>query len=224
VNAAGTSAFQPTHAEQVRSILAAASSMSVAVNGTSDDLLGPDLVSFDFAPACGVPAFLEWTDVAPVAVRERTRGRVGITGRLHAPEPGPGNTVSMLLEARQVALVTKGFSTLVDPASLEAAEPDPLARYEAALLLHLAEDHQDQVAALTRLLDARELLGVVRVTRLALDRYGIVLRLDYHRAQQPHQDVRLAFAEPLADSEQVGHRLHTLIAHSQRRGRRSART
>ncbi len=242
-------ALKPTPAERVRSLVSVASSMSATANGARGDLHDSLLVGSgqglrlrapadswlvheaDRAPGSGVPACLEWTDVAPVAVRERLRAQVRITGRLHAPQaapgdapgsaPGsaPGETATMLLEPRQVALVTEGFSVLVGPAELIAAEPDPVAPFEAALLLHLAEDHQDHVAALTRLLHTRVLLGVTRVTPFALDRYGIVLRLEYHRA---HCDVRLPFGEPLVDVEQVGHRIHALISDARRQGRRPA--
>ncbi len=59
------------------------------------------------------------------------------------------------------------------------------------------------------------------VTPLSLDRYGIVLRLENHR---DHRDVRLTFVEPLLDAEQVGHRIHALLAASPRSGRRRTRT
>ena len=238
---------EPTHAERVRSVLAAATSMGVVANGIRDDLVGSGLVRFgrgirlcpptdswllreaDCAPGDGVPVLLEWTDVAPIAMRERVRARVCVIARLHRPErdprsdpradSGPDGGLSMVLEPRQVALDAAGFSALVNPAELLAVEPDPVAAYEAALLMHLVEDHQDHVVGLARLLDARHLLGVTAVTPLALDRYGIVLRLDYyHRASR---DVRLAFSEPVADVEQLGHRIHALIAHSPRPGRRS---
>lgn len=122
----------------------------------------------------------------------------------------------MLLKLRQVALAAGQISTLVDPAELAAAEPDPVAPFEARLLIHLEQDHRDQIAAMTRLIDPQHLLGVVRVVPFALDRHGIVLRLEYHRA---HRDVQLAFAEPLRDVDQVGLRIHTLVAHSPGRGR-----
>jgi Protein of unknown function (DUF2470) len=235
-----TTAPKPTHPERVRNLLAASSSLSVIANGTRGDLLGPGprgpaLVCSDqglrlrtpadgwlareaaCAPPGGAPTVLEWTDVAPLAVRERVRGQVRITGRLHPPEPEDDDTVGMLLEPRQITLSTEGFTTLVDPAGVVAAEADPVAPFETALLLHLHEEHRDQVAALTRLVHTRLLLGVTRVTPYALDRYGIVLRLEYHRA---HCDVRLAFAEPLTDVDQVGQRIHTLAAHSRCHGGR----
>jgi hypothetical protein len=87
---------------------------------------------------------------------------------------------------------------------------------EAALLIHLAEDHRDHVAALLGLIDPQLLRGVTEVSPLALDRYGIVLRLaslGTRRVPPSHQDVRLSFGEPLPDADQVGHRLHALLAH-----------
>ena len=65
------------------------------------------------------------------------------------------------------------------------------------------------MAALAGLIAPQLLRGARRLVPYALDRYGIVLRLEYAGA---HQDVRLAFGEPLPDAEQVGHRLHALIA------------
>jgi hypothetical protein len=230
---------EPTHAERVRSVLAAAGSIAVVANGTRDDLVGSGLIGFqrgvrlcppsdswllreaECAPEDGVPVLLECTDVAPLAMRERVRARVCMVARLHRPQwsAGPEGRAVMQLDLRQVALDSAGFSTLVDPAELLTVEPDPVAGYEAALLMHLVEDHQGHVAGLARLLDARQLLGVTAVTPLALDRYGIVLRLDYyHRASR---DVRLAFSETVADVEELGQRIHALIAHSPRPGRRS---
>ncbi|QMU77824.1 DUF2470 domain-containing protein [Streptacidiphilus sp. PB12-B1b] len=224
-------ATEPSPAERIRSVIAAAASMTVIANGDREDLHGSGLVGFgdgirlrvpadsrlagDAActPGGGAPALIEWTDVAPVAVRGRIRARVRIAGRLHPPQPGPEGTVTMLLEPRQVALATGRETTLVDPAGLCAAEPDPVAPFEAALLIHLDEDHRDQVAAMTRLIHPQDLLGVVRVVPLALDRYGIVLRLEYPRAQR---DARLVFAEPLTDVDQVGALIHTLVAHTAR--------
>lgn len=236
------SPVEPSPAERVRSVLEAAHSLTVLANSRQHDLFGADLIGFDedgirlwmpadlrraremeHAAGPGMPVLLQWTDVAPLAVRRRVRGQVRITGWLHPADGATGDdaTATLLLEPRQVALDAGDSSVLVDPGELAVAEPDPVARYEPGLLLHLVEGHQDHVAALTRLLDPYLLLGVATVTPLSLDRHGIVLRLENHR---DHRDVRLPFVEPLLDAEQVGHRIHTLLAASPRSGRRRTRT
>jgi len=227
-------AYEPSEAEVVRSVMQAATSLTAVANGSRHELLGSGIAVVErgqlwlrvsagsglaraaamvVGEADGLPVLLEWTDVAPLAVRERVRTRVRIAGWLPAAgrEEADG-TLAMAVDVRQVALAASGTSTLVDPAELVRAEPDPLAMVEAALLIHLAEDHQDHVAALLGLIDPQLLRGVGEVSPLALDRYGIVLRLTQHRAHLPHQDVRLSFGEPLPDAEQVGRQLHALLA------------
>lgn len=222
--------YEPSAAEVVRSVILAASSLTAVANGSHHELHGRDLVLVEdgelrlrvpvesqlareaMMVACrgdGLPLVLEWTDVAPLAVPDRVRARVRIAGRLlTAGRVESDGTTAMLLDVRQVALATTGTSALVDPAELLLVEPDPLAAVEAALLIHLAEDHRDHIAALLDLIDPQLLRGVLHVSPLALDRYGIVLRLAAHCS---HQDVRLSFGEPLPDAEQVGHRLHALL-------------
>ncbi|MFC1408116.1 DUF2470 domain-containing protein [Streptacidiphilus sp. N1-12] len=234
--AAESRTHEPSDAEVVRSVIRRATSLTAAANGGRHELLGPDLVlvapgewglllrvpadsrlaretAMVAREGDGLPVVLDWTDVAPLAVRDRVRSRVRLAGRLFAPQ-GRGRRlqdgpVELLLDVRQVTLDTAGASTLVDPADLLRVEADPLATVESALLIHLAEDHQDHVAALLGLIDPQLLRGVLGVSPLTLDRYGIVLRLTRRHS---HQDVRLSFGEPLPDAEQVGHRLHALLA------------
>ena len=223
---------EPTAAERVRSILAVAGSAGVTANGAHEDVMAGVVAEFGdafrlrlpadsrtaaeavCAPPVGVPAVLEWTDVAPVPVHDRVRAQVRIAARLHAPEPGPADSVRLRVEVRQIAFSAGGTCRLVDPRELAGARPDPVASAEARLLVHLAEDHQEHVEALARLLTVRHLLDVTRITPLALDRYGIVLRLDRPRG---HADVRLPFASPLSDPDELGHRIHALLAHRHRR-------
>ncbi|MFC9326706.1 DUF2470 domain-containing protein [Kitasatospora sp. NPDC057015] len=221
----------PTDAERVRSLLLTASSLTTTTRAGRHDLLGPDLLDLGALPHnpgarltapqdCrltheaaqadeeGVPVLLEWTDVAPVAVRDRVRCQVRIAGRLGRPRAAADGTVVLPLDPTQVLLTADGTHLPVDFDELTRAAPDPIAPYEAALLTHLDEDHHDQVAALSRLVDPRLLSGVTRVRPLALDQYGIVLRLEHLRV---HHDVRLAFDRPLLDAGEVGHRIHALL-------------
>ena len=232
----------PTDAERVRSILHAATSLTATTAAGRHDLLGPQLLTVgatrpDAGPLLrlrapqdcriareaaapdpdGLPVLLEWTDVAPAAVRARVRGRVRIAGLLGRPVAGPDGVVVMSVAPEGVMLGTAAGHLTVDPHELAGAEPDPLAAHEGALLTHLADDHHDQVAALTRLLDPHTLAGVVRAWPLALDRYGIVLRLERLRS---HHDARLTFEEPLLDVDHVGHRIHALLSAARPRARR----
>lgn len=232
---------EPTAAERVRSILSVAGSAGVTANGAHEDFLTGVAADFDGGvlrlrvpvgsrtaeeasrgPAVGVPGVLEWTDLAPVAVRHRVRAQVRITARLHAPEPGPDGSVVLRADVRGAALAASGARHLVAPAELAAARPDPVASAEARLLLHLAEDHQEHLDALAGLTASRRSADVVRVVPLALDRHGIVLRME--RAHG-HGDARLPFPHPLADPDELGHHIHALLArahherHRTRRGR-----
>lgn len=229
---------EPSPAERVRSILAAAHSLTVTTVGACEEIMIGAGVKFDgalqlcvpadchivgetlLAPRGEVPVVLEWTDVAPVPVRDRVRARVRITACLYASESRPEEKVQRLrADLRQIAFTSDGrAATLVEPNALRAAPPDPFATAEARLLLHLAADHQGHVEALAHLLDTRHLLGVTRITPLALDRYGIVFRLDYHSRQC---DVRLPFGRPLSDPDELGHHIHALLARAHRH-RRSA--
>ncbi|MDH6135607.1 hypothetical protein P3T37_005023 [Kitasatospora sp. MAA4] len=229
-----TRAFGPTDAEQVRSILHAATSLTVTTDAGRHELYGSRLLTFGPGPrrgldhgmrlavpagsrladeasaaAAGVPALLEWTDVAPTAVRARIRGRLRLAARLGRPEPAASDDLtSVLLEPSHALLGTSCGDSPVDLHAIARAEADPLAAHEAALLTHLTDDHEDYVAALSRLVDAHLLVGVTRVLPLAVDRHGLVLRLEYLHA---HRDVRLLFDEPLLDVEHVGHRIHALL-------------
>ncbi|MFI6444785.1 DUF2470 domain-containing protein [Kitasatospora sp. NPDC050543] len=220
---------EPTHAERIRSLLTAAASLTLAVGGQRYELFAghslargggrlrlsvpadsdPALAAAQ-APPTGASAVLELTDVAPVAVRQRIRGRLAVAGRLHpAHRADDGQFAHLWLEITQAALSTPHGSSCVDRAALAAAEADPLARYEAGLLTHLADDHPDALLTLTRLIEPGLLAGVHQVVPLALDRLGIVLRLERERT---HQDVRLAFPRQVADAEEFGHAVHALLA------------
>ncbi|AZM47364.1 DUF2470 domain-containing protein [Streptomyces sp. WAC 06738] len=177
------------------------------------------------APAGDLPVRLHLTDIAPVGVRDRVRARVTLTGWL-APETGRSEGAQAGGEQADADRLVLGFDpaealvaagagagagdvAVVDPEELTAAGPDPLAVQEPAMLLHLADSHRDAVDALTRLLDPAVLHGVVRVHPLALDRYGLVLRLEHPRT---HRDVRLPFPNPLTDPAEAGPAIQTLLS------------
>ncbi|MFE3877879.1 DUF2470 domain-containing protein [Kitasatospora sp. NPDC059146] len=219
---------EPTTAERVRSLLSATSSLTVRALGEHHDLDTPVSVhgsrlrlrapldaplvaALAGATATdGLAVVLDVTDVSPVAVRDRIRGRLTLAGRLHlAHLADDGLSVHLRVDVAHAVLATPYGTGALTAADLSLAAPDPLARHEAALLTHLADDHADALDLLTRLLDPALLTHGPAVRPLALDRHGLVLRLDHSHG---HRDVRLVFPEPARDTEDFGHRMHDLMA------------
>ncbi|MDG4862338.1 DUF2470 domain-containing protein, partial [Streptomyces sp. T-3] len=91
---------EPTPAERARTILAAAGSLALTTTGHRVEfvtlhnvdaasrllLLNPEdgclTAELAVAPRSGLAAYAELTDVAPVAVRDRVRARLALSGRL----------------------------------------------------------------------------------------------------------------------------------------------
>ncbi|GGU28838.1 DUF2470 domain-containing protein [Streptomyces lavendofoliae] len=254
----------PSGAERVRSVLTAARSLTVTTDGYRCDLVGahalddrgrltlrlPGDCHLAAAVACAprgdLAAMLQFTDVAPTAVRDRVRARVTLSGWLTdagaddavsggavgvrgtkgtrargiggdrargaggAGDAGDaGDHVGLRLDTVRATLDTGAGPEGVGLDELVLAGADPLAGHEAALLIHLTDGHPDAVARLARLVEPRHLHGVRRVVPVALDRYGITLRLERARA---HDDVRLPFAVPLRDAAEFGDRVQALLA------------
>lgn len=221
---------EPTAAERVCNLLGATSSVviracgeyheldtPVSVHGSRLRLSAPLDAPLTLAVTReqdGLAVVLDLTDIAPVAVRDRVRGRLTLAGRLHlAHLADDGLSVHLRLHVAHAVLSTPYGTTALTGADISLARPDPLARYEAGLLTHLADDHPDALAVLTRLLDPALLTGRPDVRPLALDRYGLVLRLDHPHG---HRDVRLVFPEPAADADEFGHRVHQLLTAAHR--------
>ncbi|MDH6709671.1 hypothetical protein P3T27_006419 [Kitasatospora sp. MAA19] len=220
---------EPTTAERVHSLLSATSSLTVRACGEHHDLespvsvhgsrlrlrapLGTPLTTAAAGATEGLAVVLDVTDIAPVAVRDRVRARLTLAGRLHlAHLADDGLSVHLRVDVAHAVLATPYGTGALTADDLALATPDPLARYEAAMLTHLADDHADALAVLTRLLDPDLLAQHPDVRPLALDRHGLVLRLDHPHG---HRDVRLVFPEPAADTEDFGHRMHQLLTAAQ---------
>ncbi|MBT2526589.1 DUF2470 domain-containing protein [Streptomyces sp. ISL-99] len=219
---------RPTSAEQVRTVVAAAGSLMVVTDRhswepaglhTFDDrgrllLRVPDdcalAAEVTLAPHGIVAAVLRFTDVAPTAVRDRVRARVTLTGWF-VPVGGTSQEsgLDLRLDFAHAELETMAGTVAVGLDELTLARPDPLAAYEADMLTHLVDDHSDVVALLTRLVDPRLMQGVLRVTPVSMDRYGITLRLEHAGAQH---DVRLPFPAPLRDAAEAGGQVQALLA------------
>ncbi|MET8539423.1 DUF2470 domain-containing protein [Kitasatospora sp. NPDC004799] len=220
---------EPTTAERIHSLLSTTSSLTVRALGEHHHLdtpvsvhgsrlrlrtaLDDPLTSAAAGASDGLAVVLDVTDVAPVAVRDRVRARLTLAGRLHlAHLADDGLGVHLRVDVAHAVLATPYGTGAITAGDLALASPDPLARHEAALLTHFADDHAEALDVLTRLLDPAVLTHDPEVRPLALDRYGLVLRLDHPHG---HRDVRLVFPEPARDTDDFGHRMHELLAAAQ---------
>jgi hypothetical protein len=226
---------EPSPAELVRSVLATARSLTLTTAGHRVELVGlhsletPDRLFLNVPPECHVggevastpygdlPATVEFTDVAPVAVTDRVRARVLLGGWLSPERPG---TNMLCFETAGAELEYEGRAIDVDLDELLGAEPDPLAETEAEILTHLTDAHRDAVELLSQLVEPRLLIGVTRVDPLRLDRYGIVLRLQRAGGRR---DVRLPFPTPPRNPAHGVLQLRALLAGAGACPRRSRR-
>ena len=189
---------QPSPAERARTVLRLSPYLRVRVPGARGevDLHGTDpdgsvvLVVPDDHPvaraarpaADSLPVLLDATDVCPVPVADRVRGRARLVGWVHEPpahlrrelalvaadregagallDIGGGRTV-LYVDVAEVQLVDGSADpdevaavVCVDREDYAAAAPDPLAGVEAALLCHLVDDHPAELARLAGLLPA----------------------------------------------------------------------
>ncbi|WP_236239613.1 DUF2470 domain-containing protein [Streptomyces sp. CC228A] len=160
-----------------------------------------------------LPAVLELTDVAPVAVPHRIRARAWVRGWL-TTVPGlaePGHMM-LRLEVGEVYVDDLWGAGPVDPEDFARAAPDPLRQHETELLQHLAAAHGDRMATLASLLGDRAGHGdaAVRSTvPLALDRFG--LRVRCRDAAARSFDARFDFPEPVRDVHGLRRAMHRLF-------------
>ncbi|MFE5814708.1 DUF2470 domain-containing protein [Streptomyces sp. NPDC056479] len=221
---------EPTPAERARSVLSAAGSLTVTTHGHRVELIGlhtvdaaarlllqnpPDAflaAELAVAPQGDLAALVEFTDVAPVAVRERVRARLTLGGWLTALGPK-----AVVFHPARAVLTDADGTSVIGLDELTLAAPDPLATHEAEMLARLDAAHADTVAPLARLLPARQRLGATDVRPLRLDRHGLVLRLE---APASHLDVRLPFAAPATHPGEAVRQIHALLAQATARPRR----
>jgi hypothetical protein len=183
-----------------------------------------------------VTALLEIADVAPVAVPHRVRGRAWVAGWLAPVSRGKRAAYSRLIADRHPAgppaadvawrlvrmEVGEAFvddlwgAEQVEPDDFTAADPDPLAPYEAELLQHLAASHGEQMRDLCGLLNesgpacAAADAGAVP---LSVDRFGMRVRfcgLDGH-PYGAYFDARFEFPEPARDVTQLRRAMRLLF-------------
>ncbi|ANW21101.1 DUF2470 domain-containing protein [Streptomyces clavuligerus] len=147
-----------------------------------------------------LPAVLEITDVAPVSVPQRIRGRAWVSGWLTCA-PGlaePGSTM-VRLEPGELYVDDLWGACSVDADTFARASVDPLTAHETELLQHLHSAHSGQVQELCGLLGDRTRAladgdgSPVRAVPLALDRFGLRVRFVGERCF----DARFDFPEPV---------------------------
>jgi hypothetical protein len=202
-------------------------------DGTAILLLPSDhalLAAVEQGPRSGLPAMVELTDTAPVALREPVRGLLWISGWLVAPGPtnarglavdiarvrphpglldlGHGASMLRLRPGSAVIADAEGTGPLT-PAELRAASPDPFCLLEHAWLRHLEDAHPDVFTSLARHLpkSLRPTRGC-RIRPLGVDRLGIRLRVE---ASDGDHDVRLGFQSPAENAEQLRAQVGLLI-------------
>ncbi|MFE9826155.1 DUF2470 domain-containing protein [Streptomyces sp. NPDC005791] len=159
-------------------------------------------------------AVLEITDVAPVSVPHRIRGRARIAGWLTAV-PGlarPGRMM-LRLETGEASVDDLWGCEEVEPEAFRDAVADPLTPHEAELLQHLHAAHSEQMATLSRLLGDRAECGCpqhrVGAVPVALDRFG--LRVRFVEQRDACFDARFEFPEPVRDITELRRAMYTLF-------------
>ncbi len=155
-------------------------------------------------------AVLEITDVAPVAVPHRIRGRAWLSGWLtQVPERSEPGRVMLRLEIGEISVDDLWGSSRVEPEAFAGASADPLVEHEAELLQHLHSGHGDQVQLLGSLLGTRA--GLERTEQavpLALDRFGLRIRF---AGEGQCFDARFDFPEPVQDVNDLRRAMHQLF-------------
>ncbi|KNB49848.1 DUF2470 domain-containing protein [Streptomyces caatingaensis] len=165
-----------------------------------------------------IRAVLELTDVAPVSVPHRIRGRAWLSGWITVvPGTAEPGRATVRLELDEVTVDDLWGAQGVDPDAFAAASPDPLAAYETELLQHLHSGHGDQVRRLWRLLgEHRDEPGPDdRAVPLALDRFGLRVRFTRGGATGSPADrsfdARFEFPEPADDLVALRRAMHRLF-------------
>lgn len=178
------------------------------------------------AAEVGSPGVLELTDLAPLPLRERVRALVWLRGRVRAvpghaqralaaqvageyPHPGlldVGHTTTLLRVVLESAVVADAAGAeSVCPHDLRSADADPFRELESAWLQHMDSDHADVIARLSRHLPVRLRGGSIRP--LAIDRYGITLRIE---GPENDHDARLSFHAPVDTVESLSRAIRLL--------------
>lgn len=237
-----THTLAPTPAERARSVLARPNPATVTTSDVSLHLTGPACHTgpdgeitllvpdqhrvLGEIDADGLEATIEFTDTAPVDLRDRTRSLLWINGDLSLPpvaeardralavsegdpderllDLGHGRTMIVLLPHLVVYSDHDGCH-LLDPGEFTSLRPAPFDRWEGPWLRHLEQDHADLLEAVVQHCPVP--LPDGRPRPLGVDRYGLRLRLE---SPGGDHDVRIPFRRPARTAHEVAHQVQEL--------------
>ncbi len=224
----------PTAAERARTIFSRAMTSQVRwLSEPSPDAeelgewsgAGVRIVGDHCGSADARPVAVEVAEVATLPVRERILARVRLVGyaapehdAAHDGSERDGSQQGTEQDAGNVLMVVPAAISLqvegenpepVSPEEFLTARPDALAEHESGMLSHIDHAHREFVDVLTALVEPRLRQGVATVWPLRLDRYGIVLRLEY---ASRHRDVALPF-QAEAETPEEGRAQLMRLAH-----------
>lgn len=227
---------RPNWAERARTVLAAAASASVLWDGGRvdllgchhDDPLGDVILTLEStstlvraareAVGGDLAVTIELTELCAMNARQRVRARVTLSGRMsELRDPArAGHSARLWVRITDVSVAEALPAEPHDVALADyrASEPDPLHLGAAEQLQHLAAHHADAISTLTRLCHREALIGVTQVLPIALDRYGIVLRMERMR---DHRDVRLPFERRIDSGTEAAIEMRKLLERAARR-------
>ncbi|RDG38710.1 DUF2470 domain-containing protein [Streptomyces corynorhini] len=155
-------------------------------------------------------AVLEITDVAPVSVPHRIRGRAWLSGWLtRGPDQVEPGRMVLRLEIGEACVDDLWGADQVEPEDFATAVADPLVEHEAELLQHLHSAHGAEVRSLRELLGERgerTTAGSAAVP-VAIDRFGLRVRFTGVQCF----DARFDFPEPVRDVNELRYAMHTLF-------------
>lgn len=154
-------------------------------------------------------AVLEITDVAPVSVPHRIRGRAWLSGWLtREPDLAAPGRMTLRLEVGEACVDDLWGAESVEPEDFVRATADPLAEHEAELLQHLHTAHSAEVRSLRGLLGERSVTAAgTAAVPVGLDRFGLRVRFTGVQCF----DARFDFPEPVRDVNELRHAMHTLF-------------
>lgn len=171
-------------------------------------------------------ATLEFTDTAPVDLRDTTRSLLWINGTLRVPPPSEARGLALSVSARDPdeRLLDLGHGRtmvtvvpdlivhsdqdgchLLTPAEFADAPADPFGRWEGPWLRHLEQQHPDVLRSLVA--RCPESLPPGRPRPLGVDRHGLRLRLE---SPEGDHDVRICFRRPARTPDDVAHEVQQM--------------
>lgn len=174
----------------------------------------------------GLDATIEFTDTAPVELRDPTRSLLWLSGTLSVPSPSAARdrAVAVLADDPDERLLDLGHGRtmivmapyllvysdhdgchMLHPDEFSEALADPFGRWEGPWLRHLEDDHPDVLWALVTHCPIPLPQG--RPRPLGVDRYGLRLRLE---SGDGDHDVRIPFRRPARTPHDVAAEVHEM--------------